>query len=254
MQFVGERFPIDLPEDEESETQAATAQLPDTTPFPGLDFVKDVQERPNGIPRPPSAPAPKSTPTGFPAHKKRTGASRFKQSRQAQPLQQDDQDSTTTSSAPPQTSSDRHTRPLFAESQGRETQTIDRENKEKIANMSDTEIAQEREELLQGLPPSLIEKLLRRAKLDQGENQGEQDWVVPEAEKDAQRRLPLPPNEEDAAPIPPKKPKKTVAFAATVEDDTTPRYQYPTTEPDASAHNPPPVSYTHLTLPTKRIV
>ncbi|KAL2009192.1 hypothetical protein VTN00DRAFT_7386 [Thermoascus crustaceus] len=95
-------------------------------------------------PPPPLLPPPPKPPSsGFPAHRKRTGPSAFKQRR---------------TDASPQPSH----RPSLDE----EKRSIDEENRRRIASMSPAQIQREREELMSGLSPSLIERLLRRANID----------------------------------------------------------------------------------------
>jgi hypothetical protein len=137
----GERFNIDL-SDEEGDSPA---------PAPAIvtDFVNDVQERVTSAAAPPTF---KSNVTGFPAHKKRTGAtSRFKKSRGGA----DDSSPHPVSVSQPAPTPEQT-----------ERQQIDAENKRKLAEMSEAEIEQERQELFAGLSPGLIEKLLKRANID----------------------------------------------------------------------------------------
>jgi hypothetical protein len=135
----GERFNIDLSDEEGNGSAPAPALV--------TDFVNDVQERVTSAAAPPTF---KSNVTGFPAHKKRTGAaSRFKKSRAGE------DDSSQQPNSVPQPSGEQT-----------ERQQIDAENKRKLAEMSEAEIEQERQELFAGLSPGLIEKLLKRSKID----------------------------------------------------------------------------------------
>ncbi|EPE26961.1 hypothetical protein GLAREA_02875 [Glarea lozoyensis ATCC 20868] len=163
MDLKGQRFEIDLSDDENE--IASTSRIPNGA-LPSLPFVSDIQER---VTAPPSAPTLKKTPTGFPEHKKRTRISAFKQQR-------------TQAAAPSRTPvvfdrpnggdlqpargvSSRQTAQSFDDD---ERKRIDEENKQRLAAMSTTEIDEERQELLAGLNPSLIERLLKRANLDEG--------------------------------------------------------------------------------------
>ena len=127
-------------------------------------FVGDIKERDStGAPPPPAPSFTKST-TGFPAHKKRTNrVSAFKQQRAAG----NGIDSISFTSKPkvaPQLGS----RPPISDD---DRMRIDQENKQRLAEMSPQEIEREREELFQGLPAGLIQKLLARANLDSGSNE-----------------------------------------------------------------------------------
>lgn len=123
-----------------------------------MDFVLDVKEKEVGAVTAPTFPQQKSSATGQPEHKKRTRISAFKQRRDghgSSPL--------TPSSA---------TTPVASEStvrrnrQSTEKERIDQENRQMLASMSAEEIAQERQELLDRLDPSIVQMLLKRANLD----------------------------------------------------------------------------------------
>jgi hypothetical protein len=136
----GERFNIDLSDEE--------VDQPAPPPALVTDFVGDVQERAVSAAAPPTF---KSNVTGFPAHKKRTGASRFKKNRSGE-------DESSSKHAPlPQPA------PSMEQT---ERQRIDDENRSKLAEMSEAEIEQERQELFAGLSPALIERLLKRSTID----------------------------------------------------------------------------------------
>lgn len=142
MNITGQRFHIDLDHDPPASSSFSSSALP------SLDIVREVRERTVNPPRP---PALNTTPTGFPAHKKRARPSTFKQQRSSP---------STLSNPPgnPPTSS-------FDADQHRQ---IHHENTQRLAAMSSTEIAEEREELMARLDPSLVERLLKRANLDDG--------------------------------------------------------------------------------------
>jgi hypothetical protein len=164
MDLKGQRFELDLSDDEDE--RASTSRIP-TGSLPSLPFVSDVQER---VTAPPSAPTLKKTPTGFPEHKTRTRISAFKQQR-SQAVS--DPVSKPAGLNKPSTGDPR---PFRRTSSGRNDQSfedeerrrIDEDNKQRLAAMSTTEIDEERQELLAGLNPSLIERLLKRANLDEG--------------------------------------------------------------------------------------
>ncbi|KAG9246177.1 RPAP1-like protein [Calycina marina] len=161
MEFKGQRFTVDISDDEEDSVES-TAQSP-----AGLSaFVGDIQERESTAP--PSVPTPKSSATGFPEHRKRTRVSAFKQQRGAI--------STSTPAAPqnlsshqPPASASLPTNPsrLTNSIDNVERKRIDEENTSRLAAMSEEEIAEERHELMEGLNPALLERLLKRANLDQ---------------------------------------------------------------------------------------
>ncbi|KAI1459639.1 hypothetical protein F4805DRAFT_419739 [Annulohypoxylon moriforme] len=129
-------------------------------------LISDIHEKEATEPKAPSFPQIKSTTTGFPEHKKRTKISAFKQKRQSARAEGEKQQTPT---AP---------KDSFAAAQGirptsskdfksDEKRTIDRENNDRLDSMSPEEIEAARQELFNGLDPSILETLLKRANLDE---------------------------------------------------------------------------------------
>ena len=166
MDLRGQRFTVDLSDDEDE--RGASSILPsDALPSISSAFIGDIKERPTTAP---SAPKLKTTPTGFPEHKKRTRISAFKQQRggSKKPAAADTRDASALPRPPPASnaaSSLTQRAPTFDES---ERLRIDQENKQRLDSMSNEEIEEERQELLTALDPSLVERLLKRANLDEG--------------------------------------------------------------------------------------
>ena len=180
MNFKGERFHIPLDEDDqydEEELKYINASKPQDPSLFGNAFVKDVQERSTTSVRPPVAPKSQITSNGFPAHKKRTAVSRFKQARAGvAPAKQE---------TTPDTFVDNDHENSEPTSSVREKTEIDRENQQRIAQMSEDQIEKERKELMEGLSPSLIERLLRRANINT--NTGPDDFPQPKPENPVKR-------------------------------------------------------------------
>ncbi|EED14063.1 transcription factor Rba50, putative [Talaromyces stipitatus ATCC 10500] len=146
MAIPGERFVLDLSDDEQDVQPPTVA---------GGLMIGEIKER---TPKAPSAPTLKSTTTGFPVSKNRLGGSAFKQRRNdALPSRFASRNQITTQ---PRATSQ------VESMQDEEKRIIDEENKQRIAAMSETEIEQEKAELMANLSPSLIERLLRRANID----------------------------------------------------------------------------------------
>lgn len=194
MAIRGQRFHIDLSSDEdEDEVQRDRGtSIPSATTKFGL--IGDIKERPlSATPNAPMAPSNRSSATGFPAHKKRSRISAFKQQRgppvSNSSTEKEEQDAPTTIFSP----TTLHDEALQADSRARpnsshasavddmERQSIDEENKQRLAQMSDDEIERERQELMAGLSPSLIERLLKKTNLN---NNGEE--VRPESTEQKQ--------------------------------------------------------------------
>ncbi|KAI1631912.1 RPAP1-like protein [Biscogniauxia mediterranea] len=138
-------------------------------------LIHDVKEKETTEPKAPSFPQIKSTTSGFPEPKKRTRISAFKQKRQEQGLLSEKEKAKVFLSS--------SNEPLAAVSPGpqatrpnnnnnnnpqpSERQRIDRENAERLASMSPQDIEAARQELFNGMDPSLLEMLLKRANLDE---------------------------------------------------------------------------------------
>lgn len=182
MAVRGQRFHIDLDSDEETNAPKPTIPATPASPFFGL--VSDVKERAiSSDVKAPSPPRIKSTKTGFPGHKKWTGSSTFKQ-RQALEASTNDKGTKVNRPAPtgslresspngngPSTASAMHGDPTVET----ERQTIDEENRQRLAQMSPDDIEEARQELMSGLSPSLIERLLRKANIDDGRTDLDQE-------------------------------------------------------------------------------
>ncbi|KAI0122770.1 hypothetical protein F4814DRAFT_409839 [Daldinia grandis] len=141
-----------------------------------MDFlITDIQEKEVTVPTAPSFPQVKSTTTGFPEHKKRTRVSAFKQKRQAAKPEEDKPEGekrkvfTTGSKEPlsPLSQDAQQTTRPGEDFKSNEQHSIDRENNDRIASMSPEEIEAARQELFNGLDPSTLEMLLKRANLDE---------------------------------------------------------------------------------------
>ncbi|KAK0725356.1 RPAP1-like protein [Lasiosphaeris hirsuta] len=204
--------------------------------------VFDVKEREVGEVTPPSFPTPTPSANGFPAHKKR--ASAFKQRRQAH-----------SQNAP---SIPRKAPLSKEEAEAAERRRIAEENQATLDSMSPEEIEEAQRDLFRGLNPSLIERLLRRATLDEPQN-GPSPFgihVADESPAGAKNATPVSPpeikiednskakSEKEFIPAPrkePKKPKKTVTFD---DDDAFPVHPpsglFYTTSADPSASEPGP--------------
>ncbi|RAL06763.1 uncharacterized protein BO97DRAFT_447327 [Aspergillus homomorphus CBS 101889] len=152
MAFRGDRFILNLDSDEEELPPASSENAP-TLAIPGM--IGEIRERsPAANPAPPTL---KPTTTGFPAHRRRNNPSAFKQRRAP---------GTSSVTAPSGTASNSATE----NAENDEKQAIAEQNDRQLASMSQAQIQQEREELLESLDPSLLERFLRRARIDDTES------------------------------------------------------------------------------------
>lgn len=228
MDLRGQRFTVDLSDDEEE--AGAESRVPtDAAPSITNAFVGDIKERSTA---PPSAPRLKTSTTGFPEHKKRTRVSAFKQQRggDGKPETADFHNTSAVPRTQAAAAAQRPTRDPTEDDE--ERRLIDKENKQRLADMSAEEIDEERQELLAQLNPALIERLLKRANLDAG--RGDTGLYPPSAkadeQKDSQRVLTkedalsgTSQEEPDAVPAPrPGGKAVKAAKGVTFEDDTEP--------------------------------
>jgi len=203
MDLKGQRFAIELSDDDDE--AGPKSKSPPSEPSFGVSaFIGNIKER--SPTAPPSAPTLKTTATGFPEHRKRTRISVFKQQRGAAdaPAPQAPQDAVgnTRTMASPPTNSSKLTQkgPAMDDT---ERKQIDEENRTRLAAMSQEEIDQERQELLEGLNPSLLERLLKRANLDQGRGDTDFESLPSKTDREKRQTLPAPMREEEApTPVP----------------------------------------------------
>jgi hypothetical protein len=222
MSIRGQRFHVDFPDDDDdAQNQSSTMQRPSAAAsLSSSSFVGDVVEREPVAAQPPTAPTLNGNSTGFPEHKKRARLSTFQQQRTSATKSV----STRNAEAPTQklpshagTSSRSQQYGAFEEIERRR---IDQENRQKLAAMSEDEIEQEQRELLANLDPSLIERLLKRANLDEGRG-GTGIEIEPSRNKDRHKKSEATANEaRDPATVPlPQPTGKCVSAARTVRFD-----------------------------------
>lgn len=206
-----------------------SAQETDNTPAPvSAPFVGDILERPTGPANPPTAPTLKGNVNGFPAPKKRTPrVSAFKQQRATRP-----QNAQANGASTPQAA---HM------DVGDEKRQIDEENRQRLAEMSTDEIEQERNELFSNLSPSLIQKLLGRANIDDGSNERDLGLDPP---------VPAPaPTTDDSKAEPKSSNAKKVSFAAPDTENTVPpQPEQPERTPSSPSNAPTTESEPSTTL------
>ncbi|KAL8841348.1 MAG: hypothetical protein Q9170_000979 [Blastenia crenularia] len=168
MAIRGERFHINLDDD------LVNGLEHNQSPRNPWSLVADIQERlPSTIARPPSPPRISSSRTGFPDHKKRPKPLTFKQ-RSGHPNTNDGKPkvSGTSSGGLEAVSSEK------GRAGETERQEIDKENRQRIAGMSPEDIDQARRELMSGLSGSLIERLLKKAYIEeQPEGIGNEEYL-----------------------------------------------------------------------------
>ncbi|TVY59311.1 RNA polymerase II-associated protein RBA50 [Lachnellula cervina] len=206
MELRGQRFTVDFSDDDDDESGLASRIPQNAIPSLSSAFIGDIKERSTA---PPSAPKLKSTPTGFPEHKKRTRISAFKQQRGGSTkLAGRDTDNAfglPTAQSPQPAAGGVAQDPSADETERRR---IDEENKKRLEMMSAEEIDEERQELLAGLNPSLIQRLLKRANLDEG--RGDTGIEAPSSSIENEKPI-VPQDDKDAVPAPTTTGKPVIA-------------------------------------------
>ncbi|KAL7932448.1 RPAP1-like protein [Trichoderma chlorosporum] len=156
-------------------------------------LIGDIVERSEKGSKPVEFPSGAISSTGFPQHKRRWKPSAFKQQRSAGASQ----------SKLPQ-------EPTQAQSfEETERRRIVRENQQKINDMTPQEISQAQEDLMNGLNPALIQRLLQRANIDEPDPNSPFNIPEPKEPQDA----------SSSAPAIPRVRFEDVPKAATVEDE-----------------------------------
>lgn len=127
----------------------------------GFGLLGKIEERLSSEARVPSPPTLKNSETGFPVSRKR------------QSLHAKNKGPSRQTSSKCVNSSTSNVEQCRQETQSRSDDvrsSISQENNERLANMSRDEIEKAKEELMTGLSPSLIEKLLRKANIEDGDS------------------------------------------------------------------------------------
>ncbi|KAF6801038.1 transcription factor [Colletotrichum sojae] len=157
-----------------------------------------------------------AAPTGFPAHKKRTRVSAFKQRQQGKAVSGAQAATSALSANASEAKTTDDGSSSKADFEAAERRRIDRENRQKLDDMSPEEIARQQRELLNTLDPSLIQRLLGRANID--EQHGPNPFDPPAAAGgETKPKVPAPEikiEDTSAAPKPQPAPPK----AATLKD------------------------------------
>ncbi|KAI5361657.1 Putative RNA polymerase II-associated protein RPAP1/Rba50 [Septoria linicola] len=200
--FRGTKVNLDLGSDSEDDGPQKFNVLPGA-------FVSDVMERKPAAPKPPSAPVLKNK-SGFPGHQKRNIVSRFKQQKVDDRGQQQQ---------PPAAVSVQNDSQPSGKSKSweeEEKERIDRENKQKIAEMTTEEIEEERRELMNQFSPALLQRLLARGNVASGSEESDLSQMPGEI-RELPPTAPLPAADAVQVEVPEIKERtksaKSVAFA-----------------------------------------
>ena len=172
MSLRGQRFELDLDADE-----LTAKPLCDHHGGPEETFsIGEIKENHSGE-KIPAPPAFKATKSGFPEHKSRFKSSAFKQRQSAQaksslaiagpPMSTNAAQRIPTQVPPSDKAIVNHVARKYGyDFESRQKAEISQENRQKIAHMSEEDIEEARQELMANLDPALIQRLLKRANID----------------------------------------------------------------------------------------
>ncbi|RSL67088.1 hypothetical protein CEP53_003121 [Fusarium sp. AF-6] len=128
-------------------------------------LIGDIVERDSSAKKPVEFSDQPISSTGFPQHKRRWRSSAFKQQRAAEAAGLTPSARSKPQNQPDANKSQDSTANIGFEEV--EKKRIDQENRQKLASMSPAEIAQAQNDIMNGLNPALIQRLLQRANIDE---------------------------------------------------------------------------------------
>lgn len=197
-------------------------------------LIGDIVERDSSAKKPVEPPSSSTSTTGQPAHRKRWTQSAFKQRQAAKAAGLDPSTIPNPSSKSNNQSAAESTPQSF---ENLDKQRIDRENKQKIDSMTPQEIAKAQEELLSGLNPALVQRLLARANIDEQHDPSPFDPLpeiqptqpsptiqVTDTTKEAveHKDAVVKPTEPKPAPVPASNPTQSKKIADNYDEDQEP--------------------------------
>ena len=229
----GQRFHIDLDEALDGDLSSKCYDGSKAPAGFDLGLVGDIKERFTWTePKVPSPPRLKSSETGFPAHKIRAGKSKYWREKDGLSTRTNDRAATDglkpTSQPRTEVPFGNDTKNGSASGNGSvpTDMSIDQENKQRLAQMSSQEIEEARQELMANLSPSLIEKLLKKANIDEGRADA-RDESEPSGNSETERA------KISDSSIPNAKPKKPPAIGSDGHHGTL------SFDPDSAPLHPP---------------
>ncbi|KAI1619906.1 RPAP1-like protein [Exophiala viscosa] len=169
MAIPGQRFELDL------DAPGFTFNPIDDATSPDLDVPFAVREvREHDAEAIPAAPSQKSSKSGFPEHKSRRNISAFKQRQQARPSPA--RPSVPTEVEPSDRAIANHVGKKYGvDLESQQKAEISEENTRRIAEMSVEDIEEARAELMRNLNPFFVERLLKRANIEEDQQQWPED-------------------------------------------------------------------------------
>ncbi|ETN41382.1 uncharacterized protein HMPREF1541_03317 [Cyphellophora europaea CBS 101466] len=168
MAISGQRFELDL------DAEDFTINPIDESSLSEAFRIKDIQEHePADVPAPPQ---PKATSTGFPEHKQRK-VSRFKQKQEQ--VRHNGIEQLKSRGPSDAALAHRLSRKQGVGAEADQKTEISEENDRRIAAMSTQEIEEARAEIMGTLSPALIQRLMKRSRIDDDEMQNDINLPTP---------------------------------------------------------------------------
>lgn len=240
----GQRFHIDLDDEPQDMRPANVNSIGNID----VGLIADIKERSISTDvKAPSPPRLRSSESGFPTHRVRTGPSKFKSRKgNLNSAREKPSRESNGSGGPPSLgvkTNDEEEYPLSDTKQGVDSssdpnyQSIDRENKQRLAEMSEQEIEEARQDLLKGLNPSLVERLLKRANINERRSEPNQKLEITPDEVSPLSRKP-----GDV-----QKPTNPESLSPKVSSDSV---QAPSFDPDGPPAHPPSDLYPAVSYPS----
>ncbi|ETI26633.1 hypothetical protein G647_10394 [Cladophialophora carrionii CBS 160.54] len=213
MAIPGQRFELDL----DADNFTFNSVSDDVSQEQVLDFsIKDIQEHDTDAP--PPAPSLKSSKSGFPQHKQRAKVSAFKQRNQSL------HPSIATKVEPSDQAIKHHVgRKYGVDMDAQQKAEISEENKRRVAEMSIEDLEEARAELTRSLNPAFLERLLKRANIEEDQLQQAQ-WLEANVEE---------PNDQNAL-------EQDIESASDTNEQTARPLQSSESQPAPSIHFPVP--------------
>lgn len=208
-------------------------------------LIGDIVERDSSDKKPVDFSDTPISETGFPQHKRRWRGSAFKQQRAAQAVR---------GAAPtdPQSRPQASNEQSGGDSQNNNFETvekrrIDQENRQKLASMTPAEIAQAQEDIMTGLNPALIQRLLKRAVIDEPTGPSPFDPPPVEATEELQPPPEIKIDDTERSQLPPAATQPTTSnkkIADNYDEDAAPTQMppdlFPIVDLPKSVHFPVP--------------
>ena len=193
MAIPGQRFELDLDADD------FTINLQNQNQESSGPVIKEIQEHDSSDI--PAAPQFKASTSGFPEHRRRKNVSSLRQKQQASAGQSFDPKSISQVVLPSDRAIANHVGKKYGHDfEAKQKADISEENKQRIGQMTLEDIEEARAELTQHLSPAFLQRLMRKANIEEDTNPPPED--PPSAAQRTMPSQPLPSVQKQESPLP----------------------------------------------------